>query len=229
MRVPCVACHASTMATEAYAAEAVYARQTWWARGFAVLYDPFLWVGEQAGMKRHRRALLRGANGRVLEIGAGTGLNVPHYPSGLSELILAEPDAAMHRRLARRAHDAATVVAAAADDLPVADGSVDTVVSTFVLCTVESPEAALREVRRVLRPGGQLLLIEHVRADARWHASLQRTLRKPWAGFARGCRCDQPTAALLRDAGFEAELRPAWWHGMPPIVGPVVVGRATAR
>lgn len=214
------------MTTHELTAPPLHERQTWWARGFALLYDPFLWLGEHAGMKRHRGALLGHAHGRVLEIGAGTGLNVPHYPEGLSELILAEPDAAMCRRLARRADGRATVVPAPADALPLADGSVDTVVSTFVLCTVEDPQAALREVRRVLRPGGQLLLIEHVLADARWLASLQRTLRRPWSGFARGCRCDQPTPELLRAAGFRAELRPARWHAMPPIVSPVVVGRA---
>ena len=213
------------MATEECAA-AGPERETWWARCFARLYDPSLWLGERAGMTQQRRALLRETRGRVLEIGAGTGLNVPHYPSGLSELILTEPDAAMCRRLARRVEGRATVVTAAADDLPVDDGSLDTVVATFVLCTVESPEVALREIRRVLRPDGQLLLIEHVRSDGRRLASLQRLLRKPWSRFARGCRCDQPTAELLRDAGFRTELRPARWHAMPPIVRPLVVGRA---
>jgi hypothetical protein len=84
----------------------------------------------------------------------------------------------------------------------------------------------LREIRRVLRPGGQLLLIEHVAADTRWLASLQRRLRKPWASFARGCRCDQPTAELLRSAGLQTELRGATWRGMPPLVRPLLVGRA---
>jgi hypothetical protein len=78
----------------------------------------------------------------------------------------------------------------------------------------------------VLRPDGQLLLIEHIRSDVRWRASLQRMLRKPWSSFARGCRCDQPTPELLRAAGFRTELRSARWHAMPPIVAPVVVGRA---
>jgi len=191
-----------------------------------VLYDRFLWLGEHAGMRKHRRALLGQARGRVLEIGAGTGLNVPHYSSDLSELILTEPDASMRRRLVRRVDDRATVVAASADDLPVDDASLDTVVSTFVLCTVENPEGALREIRRVLRPDGQLLLIEHVRSDKRWLASLQRLSRKPWSGFGRGCRCDQATPELLRAAGFRAELQPARWRAMPPIVSPVVIGRA---
>ena len=79
----------------------------------------------------------------------------------------------------------------------------------------------------MLRPDGQLLLIEHVRSDARWLALLQRMLRKPWSSFGRGCRCDQPTPELLRAAGFRTELRPARWRAMPPIVRPVVVGRAS--
>ena len=199
---------------------------TWWAKGFAVLYDPFLWAGEVAGMRRRRRALLAAARGRVLEIGAGTGLNIPYYPRGLSELILAEPDAAMSRRLVRRVAGTATVLAAPAEQLPLDDASVDTVVSTFVLCTVESAEAALSEIRRVLRPDGQLLLIEHVRSDVRWRAALQRRLRRPWSSFARGCRCDQATPELLRACGFRAELDSARWRGMPAIVAPLVVGIA---
>ncbi len=194
-----------------------------------MLYDPFLWLGEQLGMKRHRRAVLGHARGRVLEIGAGTGLNVPHYPTEIDELILAEPDAAMQRRLARRANGRGTVVTAAGEDLPLADASVDTVVSTLVLCTVDDPAATLREIRRVLRPDGQLLLIEHVRSHSRPLALLQRLFRAPWAGFGRGCRCDRPTPELLHAAGFRAELRRAWWHAMPPIVGPLVVGRAVCR
>jgi len=214
------------MRWEPAARESWRMQQTWWARGFALLYDPFLWAGEVAGMKRRRRALLREARGRVLEIGAGTGLNVPHYPRGLSELILAEPDAAMSRRLVRRAAGRANVITAPAEALPLEDASVDTVVSTFVLCTVEGPEAALREIRRVLRPDGQLLLIEHVRSDVRWRAALQRRLRRPWSGFARGCRCDQATPELLRASGFRTELRPARWRGMPAIVAPLVIGTA---
>jgi ubiquinone/menaquinone biosynthesis C-methylase UbiE len=197
-----------------------------WQGTFARVYDASLWPGEHAGMREQRRAVLGEARGRVLEIGAGTGLNVEHYPEDLSELILAEPDPAMHRRLTGRADGRATVIAAPAEDLPVEDASVDTVVSTFVLCTVGEPEAALREIRRVLRPGGQLLLIEHVRSDGRVLGWLQRALRRPWSSFARGCRCDQATPELLRACGFRTELRPAKWRAMPPVVRPIVVGRA---
>ncbi|HEY6962542.1 MAG TPA: class I SAM-dependent methyltransferase [Gaiellaceae bacterium] len=198
----------------------------WWATGFAFIYEPTLWLGEHFGMRRHRRALLAEARGRVLEIGAGTGLNLAHYPADVDELILTEPDASMHRRLLRRSDGPAKVVAAPAERLPVPDGSVDTVVSTFVLCTVDDPEATLREIRRVLRPDGQLLLIEHVRSGTRVLATLQRLLRRPWAGFARGCRCDQDTPGILEACGFRSDLRPARWRGVPPLVAPLVVGRA---
>ena len=127
---------------------------TLWANSSALIYDPILWLGECAGMRQQRRALVGQARGRVLEIGAGTGLNVAHYPAGLAELILTEPDEPMRRRLEKRADGRATLVSASADRLPVDDASLDTVVSTFVLCTVEDPEAALREIRRVLRPTG---------------------------------------------------------------------------
>jgi ubiquinone/menaquinone biosynthesis C-methylase UbiE len=200
-------------------AEAVYERI------FARMYDPSLWLGEVAGMRRKRRELLLNARGRVLEIGAGTGLNVPFYPEGI-ELIVAEPDRAMAARLARRAGDA-TVIDAPAESLPLEDDSVDTVVSTLVLCTVADPRAALLEIRRVLRPGGELLLIEHVRSEVRWRAAVQRLLRKPWSRFARGCRCDQATVELLHAEGFRTELDDASWRTMPVVVGPLVVGRAT--
>jgi ubiquinone/menaquinone biosynthesis C-methylase UbiE len=197
-----------------------------WSRGFAALYEPSLWLGERMGMRQRRRAVLAQARGRVVEIGAGTGLNVPHYPEGVSELILTEPDPSMVRRLTRRGHGRATVVTAPADRLPVEDGSVDTVVSTLVLCTVDDPAATLREIRRVLRPDGQLLLIEHVRAEGRLLAAAQRLFRRPWRAFACGCRCDRATPVLLHAAGFRAELRSERWRAMPPIIGPLVVGRA---
>src|SRR6476620_8903207 len=122
-----------------------------WLRTFALLYDPFCWLGEIAGMRGRRRELLGSARGRVVEIGAGTGLNVAHYPDGIGELVLTEPDAAMRRRLARRLQRhgrVAQLVDAPAEHLPIADASVDTVVSTFVLCTVADPERTLSEIAR---------------------------------------------------------------------------------
>src|ERR1700740_2224313 len=154
-----------------------------WLRILALVYDPFLWLGEIAGMHRRRSALLGGARGRVVEIGAGTGLNVAHYPDGIADLVFTEPVAAMRRRLTRRLQQhgrVARIIDAPAERLPLADASVDTVVSTLVLCTVNDPEGALREIARVLRPDGQLLFIEHVRASSRILAACQDKLFQPW-------------------------------------------------
>src|SRR5690242_16890634 len=165
-----------------------------WSKVFATFYDPTLWLGEVAGMRRRRAELLAQARGRTLELGAGTGLNLPHY--GDVELILLEPDPAMRARLARRT--SAQVLAAGAEDIPLDDGSVDTVVATLVLCTVDDPQATLAEIARVLKPDGQLLLIEHVRAHARRLARWQDRLETPWRHFAVGCRCNRSTGELLR-------------------------------
>lgn len=202
----------------------------WWLPVMAVVYDPFLWFGEIAGMRRRRRALLAETRGRVLEIGAGTGLNVAHYPSDVDDLLLAEPEPGMRRKLARRVAGLdrpARIIDAGAERLPVADSSVDTVVSTLVLCTVADPERALREIARVLRPDGELLFIEHVRADSRFVAACQDVLRRPWRGFAGGCVCNRPTLDLLRDCGFTVTADDAVWRGMPAIVHPLKIGRAT--
>jgi ubiquinone/menaquinone biosynthesis C-methylase UbiE len=201
-----------------------------WLRILALVYDPFLWLGEIAGLRRRRSALLRNACGRVVEIGAGTGLNAVHYPDDITELVLTEPDAAMRQRLERRLRRhgrRARIVDAPAQRLPLADASVDTVVSTLVLCTVPDPEWTLREIARVLRPDGQMLFIEHVRANSRLLAACQNYLREPWRRFAGGCCCDRPTVELMRAAGFAVAADDLVWRGMPAIVHPLVVGRAS--
>jgi SAM-dependent methyltransferase len=201
-----------------------------WARVGAWMYEPFLALGERRGMAARRRALLASARGRVLELGAGTGLNLAHYPAGISELVLSEPEPAMRARLERRVARAgreAGVLAAGAEELPFADGTFDTVVSTMVLCTVGDPLAALREVRRVLAPGGRLLMIEHVRAAAPGPARRQDRLAGIWAAFAQGCRCNQPTLELVERAGLRMErVADGRWRGMPVLVAPLVAGAA---
>ena len=201
-----------------------------WLRVFAVLYDPVLWVGEVVGMRRRRRTVVATARGRVVEIGAGTGLNMAHYPDGLDELVLTEPEPGMRRKLAKKASRrafAARVVDSPAERLPFEDASVDTVVLTLVLCTVDDPERALREIARILRPGGRLLFIEHVRADSRFLAACQDRLLRPWRGFAGGCVCNRATLDLMRTCGFTVEADHQVWRAMPAIVHPLVVGSAT--
>ncbi len=198
----------------------------------ASIYDPFLVLGEHLGMRRERAALLRHAHGRVAEIGAGTGLNAPLYPEGLEQLHLFEPNLAMCRRLRRRVGRSgkpAEVVCAPAERLPLESGSMDTVVSTLVLCTVDEPERVLDEIARVLRPQGRFLFIEHVRASSPRLARWQDRLERPWRSFAEGCRCNRPTLEQIEQAGFRVEhLTRGSWRAMPAIVRPLVTGRASA-
>ena len=194
-----------------------------WSRLFALAYDPFLARAEQLGIADARRDLLAGATGDVLEIGAGTGLNLPYYPAA-ARVTFTEPDPHMAKRLRRRG---AEVVEAGAEALPFADDSFDVVVSTLVLCTVPDVPAALAEVRRVLRADGTLLFLEHVRAPAgssveRW----QERLHGPWKAFACGCHCNRDLLTTLAGASFAADAESRDWRFMPAIVRPVVVGQA---
>jgi len=201
-----------------------------WGRTFALLYDPFVWVAERAGVRAHRQELLSRARGCTLEIGSGTGLNLAYYPEDLDELVLIEPDPAMRSQMEKRLSRSgrrARLVDASAERLPFADASVDTVVSTFVLCTVDAPDVALREIARVLRPDGQLLFLEHVRSESPTLARWQDRLAGPWRRFAQGCRCNRATAELMSACGLRlADVREASWRAMPPIVRPLIAGRA---
>jgi SAM-dependent methyltransferase len=203
---------------------------TAWARTSAVIYDPFLWAGEHAGAGALRHDLVGQARGVTVEIGSGTGLNLRYYPDDLDDLVLAEPDPPMRSRLEqrlRRSGRDARLVAAPAEQLPFPDGSVDTVVSTFVLCTVDVTELALREIARVLRPDGQFLFLEHIRARSPRLAGWQDRLVEPWRRFARGCHCNRPTAELIAASGLTLDkVHEASWRLMPPIVRPLIAGRA---
>ncbi len=197
----------------------------------ATIYNPFLWLGEKLGMAERRRRLLSASRGRVLEIGAGTGLNVGHYPGSIEELVLVEPAAGMAARIdASRFPGAAAVssVRAPAEELPFAENSFDTVVSTLVLCTVADAERAVAEVGRVLRPGGRFLFCEHVRAETPRLRRWQERFAGPWAAFADGCRCDRPTLETIGARMRVETVSRARWRGMPALVKPLVVGQAVA-
>jgi ubiquinone/menaquinone biosynthesis C-methylase UbiE len=194
-------------------------------RFFAAIYDPFLALGERRGCADRRAALLADLSGDTLEIGAGTGLNLQHYPADAETLVLTEPDPGMLRRLQRRAPAQVRVTQTPAESLGFPNESFDVVVSTFVLCTAPDPASALAEVLRVLRPTGRLVLLEHVLSQSPRLARRQRRRAKVWKAFAGGCRCDQDTVSLLAEAGFDVSgLRHETWRGMPSIVRPLVLG-----
>jgi ubiquinone/menaquinone biosynthesis C-methylase UbiE len=202
-------------------------------RIFAALYDRLLSGTERAGLRDMRAELLAGARGRTLELGAGTGLNLAHYTDAVTELVLTEPDPHMARRLRKRLEEEppapgrVEVIEAQAERLPFEDQSFDTVVSTLVLCSVESPGGAAAEIGRVLKPDGRLLYLEHVRsgdpAVARWQDRLER----PWGWLGAGCHPNRDTLAQLEATGLLAEpVERDQMPKAPPIVRPLVRGEA---
>jgi ubiquinone/menaquinone biosynthesis C-methylase UbiE len=197
----------------------------------AAIYDTAMTEVERACLLDWRAALLRHAAGDVLEVGAGTGANLQHYPEAVTRLVLAEPDADMRRRLRERTqrHALAPEVSAfTMEDLGYPDASFDVVVSTLVLCTVERPERALGEARRVLRPGGKLLFIEHVAAEQ--HSSRRRwqgRIEPLWRRMAGNCHLTRDTEQSITDAGFAfASLEHESLRRAFPFVRPSVRGVA---
>lgn len=172
--------------------------------GHAAVYDALMWPFERAAVAGWRRRLALEARGRVLEIAAGTGAQFRWYAPAAAVTAL-EPDHGMLARARRQAARAAahvTVVEGRAEELPFPDGSYDAAVSTFALCTVPDPAAALAELRRVLVPGGGLLLLEHVHLPWEPGRSLQSRAAPAWASLAGGCRLDRDTVRFAREAGF---------------------------
>jgi ubiquinone/menaquinone biosynthesis C-methylase UbiE len=199
-------------------------------RVFASMYDRMTSGPEKAGLRDHRRKLISQARGRVLEIGGGTGANLPFYGVGVQDVTITEPSEPMAKRLKGRLDGHAfpvELVLAPAEELPFADDSFDTAVSTLVLCTVADQAQALHELRRVLRPEGRLLFIEHVRAEGDRLASWQDRLNGLNKVVARGCNCNRRTLDGIRSAGFTTtELQHDELHKAPPFVRPLVVGAA---
>src|SRR6266700_1345197 len=175
-------------------------------RLFAALYDTVSKGSEAAGLREERRQLLAGTEGATIEIGAGTGLNLEHYPEAVTRLVLAEPDRHMRRRLRRRV-DAldrvAEVIDAPAERLPFPDATFDTAVVTLVLCSVPNQEAALAEIARVLKPNGRLLFIEHVRSGDPKVAKRQDRIR-PLYNLV-GCNPNRETLAAIEASALSVE------------------------
>jgi ubiquinone/menaquinone biosynthesis C-methylase UbiE len=201
-----------------------------WGRVFAWGYDWFQQRSLESGMEEKRRQVLSRARGRTLEIGAGTGINLGHYGPGVTELVLSEPDPHMMRQLQRKVEGSerrVEVVQAPAEDLPFEDGSFDTVTLVYVLCTVPDPAAGLEEIARVLKPGGRLLFIEHVRAADEGLAHWQDRLHGPWKVFANGCHCNRDTVAAIERSALQPEdVERGEIPKVPPVVRPMAFGAA---
>jgi ubiquinone/menaquinone biosynthesis C-methylase UbiE len=202
-----------------------------WGRAFAAIYDRAIEGTEEAGLREMRRELLSGASGRTIDIGAGTGVNVELFPEGVSELVLAEPDPHMAKRLRQKLGESgrsAELVEAGAESLPFADSSFDTAVFTLVLCTIPNPAAALAEAARVLRPGGKALFLEHVRSRNPRLAGWQDRLEKPWRFLGDGCHCNRDTLATIEASPLSVEqVDHDRMPKSPPIVRPLLRGSAT--
>jgi ubiquinone/menaquinone biosynthesis C-methylase UbiE len=199
-------------------------------RLFALTYDRQLAKVEKAGLRALRQRLLAEARGRVLEVGGGTGANLPFYGPDVESLTITEPEPPMLRRLERRVREQApltNVLRAPAEDLPFDDDTFDVAVSTLVLCGVDDQPRALRELRRVLRPGGRLIFIEHVRSEdpglARWQDRMNGLNR-----FVVGCECNRSTLESIELEGFEVtNVEHTTLKKVPPFVSPLIVGTAT--
>ena len=173
---------------------------------FARIYPRMARAMERDGMAEHRTTLLAGLRGEVIEIGAGSGANFAHYPASVTQVLAVEPESHL-RDVARRAADHAPVpvevVDGLAERLPSSDSSTDAIVCALVLCSIADQGAALREIRRVLRPDGEFRFLEHVRADTPGMARVQRFMDATfWPRIAGGCHTSRDTAAAVEHAGY---------------------------
>ncbi len=200
-------------------------------RLFTAWYGLAMRFADEMGLRETRREVLAEAHGRTLDIGSGTGSNIPLYTAAVSELVLVEPDDHMQRalrcKLDEEGRPGTELVQAPAEKLPFPDSSFDCVACTMVLCTIPNPAAALAEAARVLKPGGRLLFLEHVRSQDPGFARWQDRLEKPWRFLADGCHCNRDSLATIEASPFTVE---GFKHGQMPaaplIVKPLVYGSA---
>jgi ubiquinone/menaquinone biosynthesis C-methylase UbiE len=195
-------------------------------------YNYMLRDAEKKCLQDWRKALLQDMSGDVLELGCGTGANLPFYSKMLKRLALTEPNRHMRHQLALKLADyphlSADVLDCSAESLPFPDGTFDAVVSTLLLCSVKNPEQALSEIRRVLKPHGKLLFIEHVAASNRpERLKWQRRIEPLWKILQCGCHLTRNTEKNILQAGFTYQkINRQSMRGVPPIARPSIWGEA---
>ena len=197
----------------------------------AAVYDRFMRVSEDACLASWRAELLRDLSGSVLELGAGTGSCLAHYPKTIDRLVLCEPDPHMRRKLREKAASFGREVQlcdASAENLPFPAASFDAAVASLVLCSVKDPSVALGEIARVLKPGGRLVFLEHVAADARpGRLKWQRRLEPAWKRVMGNCHLTRRTETAILAAGFTLEsIKRESIRKALPIVRPSIRGIA---
>lgn len=202
---------------------------SWLASAF---YDRLMQASEEACLRQWRATLLDGLAGDVLEVGAGTGLNLPHYPQTIGRLVLSEPDHHMRHQLAQKVQGEqwqhVEIVNASLHDLPFASNAFNAVVATLVLCSVQSLDRALAEITRVLKPEGRFVFLEHVAAEGRpQRLKWQRRVEPLWKRLAGNCHLTRRTAGAIAASGLSIvqmdreSMRKAW-----PLVRPTIRGVA---
>src|SRR3954447_983106 len=171
---------------------------------FARLWIKMAPKGEEKGVADHRQDMLAGLSGRVLELGAGNGLNFPHYPDAVTEVVAVEPEPTLREAAEKAAPDRIRIVDAVADRLPGEDGEFDAAVASLVLCSVPDQATALAELKRVIRPGGELRFYEHVQAGSQPGKALLTFAEKTfWPLVGGGCHPARHTDEAIEAAGFE--------------------------
>lgn len=196
---------------------------SWYTKVFARVYDPVMEKMEQRVLSKHRKRLLSTLSGNILEVGSGTGINFPIYPKGCS-VLASEPSAPMLRFAERRLHSMDVLaeirviqagVGSAELETQVPAGGFDAIVCTLVLCTIPDPVAAVRSFKRWLRPGGRLIVLEHVHAHNQPRRMLHALLNPAWKVLAEGCNLTRDTSVLLKQEGFVPDTEEQFTKVLP--------------